>query len=51
MVSYLTDTALVQQSRQLAQQILTEDPQLEKPEHQALRDAVHQRQGTLANVS
>ncbi len=51
MVSYLTDAALVQQSRKLAQQILTNDPQLENPEHQAMRDAVQLRQGTLANVS
>ena len=51
MVSYLTDTELVQQSRTVAQAILAKDPHLELLEHQAMRNAVQQRQGTLANVS
>ena len=51
MIDYLTDLELMKQSRDLAQEILTQDPELSKPEHRALRAAVQERQGALVNVS
>ena len=51
MVEYLTDLELIQESRQLAEAILCADPHLELPKHAGLREAVQQRQGSLANVS